>query len=185
MLAQEAARTHKHAFIGTEHMMLGVLGETRGLAYDVLVAKAGSEQHVRDAVRDVMPPAGEKDAARAHRVPAGEQGRHRAGAAMSVDRPRPRLGRCRSPLLLRAGPRVEDSPAAQILRSLGFTSESLHETSEGGDRRKRAGRVSKAWQTESGDLDSDVGAECTWPRPTGAQAFPIVEGRGYRACSRS
>ena len=42
VLAQEAARTHKHDFIGTEHMLLGLLGEPRGLAYELLVAKAGS-----------------------------------------------------------------------------------------------------------------------------------------------
>ena len=33
VLAQEAARTHKHDFIGTEHILLGLLRETRGLAY--------------------------------------------------------------------------------------------------------------------------------------------------------
>lgn len=32
VLAQEAARTHKHDFIGTAHMLLGLLGEPRGLA---------------------------------------------------------------------------------------------------------------------------------------------------------
>src|ERR1700760_2553703 len=41
VLAQEAARTHKNDFIGTEHLLLGLLGEPRGLAYELLVAQAG------------------------------------------------------------------------------------------------------------------------------------------------
>jgi len=60
VLAQEAARTHKHDFIGTEHILLGLLGEPRGLAYEVLVAKTESEQHIRDAIEEAMPPAGTK-----------------------------------------------------------------------------------------------------------------------------
>jgi ATP-dependent Clp protease ATP-binding subunit ClpA len=57
VLAQEAARTHRHDSIGTEHLLLG---EPRGLAYEVLVAKAGSERRVRDAIEEALPPAGEK-----------------------------------------------------------------------------------------------------------------------------
>lgn len=60
VLAQEAARTHKHDFIGTEHMLLGLLREPRGLAYEVLVAKAGSEQRVRDAIEEALPPPGRR-----------------------------------------------------------------------------------------------------------------------------
>src|SRR6201994_819059 len=57
VLAQEAARTHKHDFIGTEHLLLGLLGEPRGLAHQLLVAKAGSEQRVRDTIEAELPPA--------------------------------------------------------------------------------------------------------------------------------
>src|SRR5882757_9918749 len=60
VLAQEAARTHKHDFIGTEHILLGLLGEPRGLAYELLMAKTESEQRIRDAIEEAMPPAGEK-----------------------------------------------------------------------------------------------------------------------------
>lgn len=55
VLAQEAARTHKHDFIGTEHILLGLLGEPRGLAYEVLMAKTESEQRIRDAIVEAMP----------------------------------------------------------------------------------------------------------------------------------
>src|SRR3954464_15325446 len=55
VLAQEAARTYKHDLIGTEHMLLGLLGEPRGLAYKVLMAKTESEQGIRDAIGEAMP----------------------------------------------------------------------------------------------------------------------------------
>lgn len=125
VLAQEAARTHKHDFIGTEHMLLGLLGEPRGLAHEVLVAKAGSEQGVRDAIKEAMPPAGQKAlrghiAFRPESKEAIEQA-HRASADLGHDwvgTEHTLLGLIRS----------EESPAAQILRSLGFTSDELHET---------------------------------------------------------
>src|SRR6201996_246305 len=60
VLAQEAARTHKHDLIGTEHLLLGLLGEPRGLAYEVLLTKTGSEQGIRDAIEEQLPPPGKK-----------------------------------------------------------------------------------------------------------------------------
>ena len=125
VLAQEAARTHKHDFIGTEHLLLGLLGEPRGLAYEVLIAKTGSEQRVRDAIEQALPPAGKK-APRGHiafrpdskeaieqtRRVSGELGHDRIGTEHTL------LG------LIRA----EQSPAAAILRDLGFTAPELHET---------------------------------------------------------
>lgn len=125
VLAQEAARTHKHDFIGTEHMLLGLLGEPRGLAYEVLVAKTGSEQRVRDAIEEVLAPAGEKAlrghiAFRPESKEAIEQAR-RAAADLGHDW----VGTEHTLLgLIRA----EKSPAAQILRNLGFTSKELHKT---------------------------------------------------------
>lgn len=47
MLAQESARTHRHELIGTEHLLLGLLSEARGLAYEVLTAQSDSEQDIR------------------------------------------------------------------------------------------------------------------------------------------
>src|ERR1700760_499261 len=71
VLAQEAARTHKHDSIGTEHLLLGLLGEPRGLAHRILVARTGSEQAVRAAIDAVLPPAGTK-APRGH-IPFGPE----------------------------------------------------------------------------------------------------------------
>ncbi|WP_049714273.1 Clp protease N-terminal domain-containing protein [Streptomyces caatingaensis] len=127
VLAQEAARTHKHDFIGTEHLLLGLLGEPRGLAYEVLVAKAGSERRVRDAVEERLPPAGEK-APRGH-IPFRPESKEaieqasRAAADLGHDW----VGTEHTLLgLIRTG----DSPAARILRDLGFSPDELRETVE-------------------------------------------------------
>jgi len=125
VLAQEAARTHRHDFIGTEHLLLGLLGEPRGLAYKVLVAKAESEQRIRDTIEEALPPAGEKAlrghiAFRSDSKEAIEQAL-RASADLGHDW----VGTQHSLLGLI---RIEESPAAQILRDLGFTSDELRET---------------------------------------------------------
>ncbi|WEO99808.1 Clp protease N-terminal domain-containing protein [Streptomyces sp. FXJ1.172] len=125
VLAQEAARTHKHDFIGTEHILLGLLGEPRGLAYEVLMAKAGSEQHIRETIEEAMPPAGPK-ALRGH-IPFRADSKEVIGQARraSADLGHDWVGTEHTLLgLIRA----EESPAAQILRSLGFTSDELYET---------------------------------------------------------
>ncbi|MCX4815353.1 hypothetical protein OG601_32630 [Streptomyces sp. NBC_01239] len=125
VLAQEAARTHRHDSIGTEHLLLGLLGEPRGLAYEVLVAKTGSEQRVRDAIEEALPPAGAK-ALRGHIAfrheskEAIEQAR-RAAADLGHDW----VG---TEHMLLGLIRVEESPAARILRELGFTQDELRET---------------------------------------------------------
>ncbi|MFR0357429.1 Clp protease N-terminal domain-containing protein [Streptomyces sediminimaris] len=125
VLAQEAARTHKHNFIGTEHLLLGLLGEPRGLAYQVLVAKTGSEQRIRDAIEEAMAPAGKK-APRGH-IPFRPESKeaieqtHRASAGLGHDW----VGTEHTLLGLI---RTEESPAARILRALGFTPDELDET---------------------------------------------------------
>jgi hypothetical protein len=125
VLAQEAARTHKHDLIGTEHILLGLLGEPRGLAYEVLMAKTGSEQNIRDAIEEAMPPAGKK-APRGHiafRPESKEviEQAHRASAGLGHDW----VG---TEHLLLGLIRAQESRAAQILRNLGFTPDELHET---------------------------------------------------------
>ncbi len=125
VLAQEAARAHKHDFIGTEHLLLGLLGEPRGLAYDVLVAQPRSEQRVRDAVEKVLPPTGEK-VLRGHIAfrPESKEAIEHAHRA-SVDLGHDWVG---TEHLLLGLIRTEESPAAQILRTLGFVSDALQET---------------------------------------------------------
>lgn len=124
VLAQEAARTNKHDSIGTEHVLLGLLGEPQGLAYEVLLAKAGTEQRVRDAIEEAMPPAGPK-ALRGHIAfrPESKEAIEQAIRA-AADLGHDWVGTEHTLLgLIRA----EESTAAQILRDLGFTSDELHE----------------------------------------------------------
>lgn len=60
VLSQESARSHKHDFIGTEHVLLGLLAEPDGLAHQLLVTKAGSVEAVQKAIEDQMRPPGRK-----------------------------------------------------------------------------------------------------------------------------
>jgi hypothetical protein len=125
VLAQEAARTSKHDTIGTEHLLLGLLGEPRGGAYQVLAAKAGSEKGIRDAIEAALPPAKRKAprghiAFRPETTEAIKQA-SRVAAELGDDW----VGTEHSLLGLM---RTEQSPAAQILRDLGFTADGLHET---------------------------------------------------------
>jgi hypothetical protein len=125
VLSQEAARTRKHDLIGTEHILLGLLGEPRGLAYEVLVATTGSEQRIRDAIAKAMPPAGKK-APRGH-IAFGPKSKVAIEQALraSADLGHDFVGTEHTLLGLM---RVKESPAAQILRSLGFTPDELQET---------------------------------------------------------
>jgi len=125
VLAQEAARSHKHDFIGTEHLLLGLLGEPRGLAHAILVARAGSEQRIRAAVQEAMPPAGAK-ALRGH-IPFRPESKGAIEQALraSADLGHSWVGTEHSLLGLI---RTEGSPAAQVLRGLGFAPDELQET---------------------------------------------------------
>ena len=125
VLAQEAARMHKHDLIGTEHILLGLLGEPRGLAYEVLMAKTGSEQGIRNAIEEATPPAGKK-ALRGHIAfrPESKEAIEQARRA-SADLGQYWVG---TEHMLLGLIRAEESRAAQILHNLGFTSDELHET---------------------------------------------------------
>ena len=135
VLSQEAARTHKHDAIGTEHLLLGLLGEPKGLAYELLLAKTESEQPIRDAIQEALPPAGKK-APRGH-IPFHPESKEAIGQARraSSDLGHDWVGTEHTLLGLI---RVAQSPAAQILRDLGFTSEELHETVKTEITRRRA-----------------------------------------------
>ena len=125
VLAQEAARTHKHDFIGTEHILLGLLGEPRGLAYEVLMARTESAQRIRDAIEEELPPAGKK-APRGHIAfrPESKEVIEQASHA-SADLGHDWVG---TEHLLLSLIRAEESPAARVLRNLGFTAHELRET---------------------------------------------------------
>lgn len=132
--AQEAARTHKHDLIGTDHMLLGLLSEPRGLTYEVLIAKAESEQAIRDAIEDAMPPAG-KEALLGHIAFAADSKEaieRTLGASSELGH-----GRVGTEHTLLGLIRAEQSLAAQILRDLGSPRTACRTSSR---RRSRNGR---------------------------------------------
>jgi ATP-dependent Clp protease ATP-binding subunit ClpC len=54
--AQEEARTLNHDFIGTEHILLGLVGEGQGVAAKALESLGVSMEAVRQRVEDIVPP---------------------------------------------------------------------------------------------------------------------------------
>ncbi|MEU9387505.1 Clp protease N-terminal domain-containing protein [Streptomyces sp. NPDC048279] len=133
MLAQEAARTHRHDSIGTEHLLLGLLGEPRGLAYEVLVAKTESEQRIRDATGEALPPAGHK--ALPGHIPFRPESKDAIEQTLraSADLGHDWVG---TEHMLLGLIRTDGSPAARILRDLGFTPDELRESVQAGIARR-------------------------------------------------
>src|ERR1700733_7605650 len=54
--AQEEARALNHDFIGTEHILLGLVGEGQGVAAKALESLGISLEAVRQRVEDIVPP---------------------------------------------------------------------------------------------------------------------------------
>ena len=137
VLAQEAARAHKHDSIGTEHILLGLLGEPRGLAYRLLVAAAGSERRVREAIEKAMPPAGKK-APRGHIA-------FRADAKLAIEqaqRAAVELGHdaVGTEHTLLGLNQVEAGTAARILRGLDLMPDTLRDAVRTGGAERLASR---------------------------------------------
>jgi ATP-dependent Clp protease ATP-binding subunit ClpC len=58
VLAQEEARLLNHSFIGTEHILLGLIHEGEGLAAKALESLGISLEAVRERVEETIGPAG-------------------------------------------------------------------------------------------------------------------------------
>jgi uncharacterized protein YdbL (DUF1318 family) len=125
VLAQEQARTLKHDRIGTEHLLLGLLGEPDGLAMRVLGELAGSADAVRAAVAAVP-----GDSAVPQKIPFTPDGKEALGGAAraAADLGHNFVG---TEHLLLGLLDVPDSRAAAVLAELGVT------------RAEVAGRVSQ------------------------------------------
>ena len=65
VLAQEEARQLKHNYIGTEHVLLGLLGESEGIAFRVLDSFGITRDGVRREVREMIGP-GKEDQPKGH-----------------------------------------------------------------------------------------------------------------------
>ena len=76
VLAQEEARMLSHNYIGTEHILLGLIREGEGVAAQVLVKLGADLSRVRQQVIQLL---------------SGYQGKETTGAASAPDRPKARL----------------------------------------------------------------------------------------------
>ena len=56
LLASRAAKSLRQNYVGTEHLLLGLLKESTGVAARVLVANGASEEAIRDMIRDLIAP---------------------------------------------------------------------------------------------------------------------------------
>ena len=78
VLAQEEARMLNHNYIGTEHILLGLIHEGEGVAAQAIVSLGLTLEMARDQVRDIV----------------GAGGRNRQGTSRSPRRRR-RFSSCR------------------------------------------------------------------------------------------
>jgi ATP-dependent Clp protease ATP-binding subunit ClpA len=67
VLSQEEARRMNHNYIGTEHILLGLLGEPEGVAYRVLGAHGMTLKGVREEIAELIGPG--KEAQRSGHIP--------------------------------------------------------------------------------------------------------------------
>lgn len=125
VLSQESARTHRHSHIGTEHLLLGVLGEPRGLATTLLVELAGSAEAVTEAVAARMEGDGKK-APRGH-IPFTPKGKEALDAAIRQASALDHTWVGTEHMLLGLL-EVTEGVAAQALSDLGLTLDSVRTT---------------------------------------------------------
>ncbi|CCH76184.1 hypothetical protein BN12_4320006 [Nostocoides japonicum T1-X7] len=135
VLAQESAREHRHELIGTEHLLLGLLSEPRGLAHELLTTHTCSEEEIRAAVEGAMPPGGEQ--ALPGHIAFGPDSKEAIEQALRAasDLGHDWVG---TEHLLLGLARAENGLAARALRDLGLTVDSLHEVVATEVARRRA-----------------------------------------------
>jgi ATP-dependent Clp protease ATP-binding subunit ClpA len=109
----------RHNYIGTEHILLGLVREGEGVAAQILVQRGGSLVRVRETVMQELDPVGVRaEAERSRRTPAAEEA---VAAADAISGVAP-MG---SHHLLEALARSEDSLAGKVLASLGVDPDAL------------------------------------------------------------
>ena len=87
MLAQEEARLLNHSFIGTEHILLGLIHEGEGVAAKALESLGISLEAVREKVEETIGMAGTAPTRLAAVHPAGEEGPRALAARGAAARP--------------------------------------------------------------------------------------------------
>jgi hypothetical protein len=119
VLAQEWARSLRHGYIGTEHLLLGVLDEPDGLAAKVLIELAGSAEAVRDPLLAGLRP---QASIPPTKIPFTQKGKEALGHANAEAKA---LGHdwVGTEHVLLGVQRIPDGTAAQVLLTLGITPE--------------------------------------------------------------
>ena len=87
VLAQEEARLLNHSFIGTEHILLGLIHEGEGLAAKALESLGISLEAVREKVEETIGMAGQRADRLAAVHPSGEEGARALAARGAAARP--------------------------------------------------------------------------------------------------
>ena len=54
--AERAARNLKQSYVGTEHILLGLIRENTGVASTVLVNSGVDENHLKEMIKDLIAP---------------------------------------------------------------------------------------------------------------------------------
>jgi hypothetical protein len=116
VLAQEQARTLRHGYIGTEHLLLGILRESEGAAGLVLAELAGSLDTVRNALLGAIPVGTENPPQKIPFTPRAKEALGQSNAE-AVAMGHNYVG---TEHLLLGLLKVEDGIAAKTLRSLGI-----------------------------------------------------------------
>lgn len=121
VLAQDEARSLGHAYIGTEHLLLGLIREEQGLAARVLSTLDVELEDVKDRVRAIV---GEGDEVPTGQIPFTPRGKKTLELGL---REGLRLGHnyIGTEHLLLGLARLDDGVAAQILRDLGVDAERI------------------------------------------------------------
>jgi hypothetical protein len=124
VLAQERARGLRHAYIGTEHLLLGLLDEPDGAAAQVLAQLAGSADAVRQAVLAARPGG---DANPPPKIPFSQRGKEALGHAnaQATELGHNYVG---TEHILLGLAKVEEGTAARVLRELGIGYDEIRTT---------------------------------------------------------
>src|SRR6201995_2838750 len=123
--AQEEARALHHSWIGTEHLLLGLVGDHRSMGAIVLGSMGVTEDQVRDRLRHYMPTVEGKDAPSGH-IPLTPRAKRvlELGLREALQLGHDFIG---TEHLLLALIREEDGLAGQTLRDLGVRLDAARE----------------------------------------------------------
>ncbi|HJA94316.1 MAG TPA: ATP-dependent Clp protease ATP-binding subunit, partial [Candidatus Eisenbergiella merdipullorum] len=122
-LADRAARRMKQGYVGTEHLLLGLLEEGTGTAARVLAENGADEQEIREMIRDLIAPAAQ--------APVKERDGYSPRAASILEDAHRQAARFRSSLtgtehILLALIREGENVAVRLLNTCGLQPQKIY-----------------------------------------------------------